>query len=253
MTQVIKTSLPTENWTSSVPVRIVVPDMIDNKAVRTPVLYLLHGLFGNCDNWIELTHLLELMNGRRFIVVTAEGYDSWYVNSVSDERRRYEDFFIDDLMPWIDREFSGAEVMAIAGLSMGGYGAVKFGIKRPDRFKFVWSSSGAFVAPRLDEDSASFSVLQDSVSRAFGPRGTPTRLANDVFKLVNDAQAKEVPEIHLDCGQKDEFLAVNRQFETTLSKARIRHSYSEPEGGHDWDYWNRRLAELLTAADGYFH
>jgi len=253
MTKVIKTSLPTKNWPSKVPVRIVVPDTIENQSERVPVLYLLHGLFGSCDNWIEMTDLLALMNRRRYIIVTPEAYDSWYVNSASDERHRYEDFFVTDLIPWVDEQFSGGRKRAVAGLSMGGFGALKFALKWPRLFEFAWSSSGAILAPKIDACSDGFDELKESVCRAFGPLGSETRSANDVFELIKNADVRHVPEIILDCGTSDEFMHANREFETALGRARIDHSYQEPKGGHDWDYWGNRLVGLLAISDDHFN
>src|SRR5688572_9749765 len=109
------------------------------KAKSYPVLYLLHGLTGHYNNWIEKSKLTDHAAPYSMIIVTPEGNDSWYSDSVGTPSDKYETYIINELLPDVQRRYrtiESREGRAIAGLSMGGYGALKFGMKYPQTFVF---------------------------------------------------------------------------------------------------------------------
>jgi S-formylglutathione hydrolase FrmB len=125
-------------------------DYATNTQRRYPVLYLLHGLTGDENDWWTRTRLAEYAARYHLIIVTPGVGDSWYANSASDPRARYEDVIIKDLIPFIDAHYRTVPTRdgrAIAGLSMGGLGAVKFALRYPQMFAFAGSFSGAFGVP----------------------------------------------------------------------------------------------------------
>ena len=133
------------------PYRVILPTDYNKKEEggrRYPVIYLLHGLTGHFDNWTTKARLAEYSAGLKVIIVTPEGENGWYTDNLSKENENYDSYIIKELIPEIDRRFrtlSRRDQRAIGGLSMGGYGAIKFGLKYPDMFVVAGSFSGAPV------------------------------------------------------------------------------------------------------------
>ena len=118
--------------------RVLLPEDYGRSEVRYPVLYLLHGLFGSFEDWTGLTGLRSYVKNYSLIVVMSEGRDGWYTDSIVGEGN--ESYLIRELLPEIDAVFrtvSDRSGRAIAGISMGGYGAFKFGLKYPYLFSLA--------------------------------------------------------------------------------------------------------------------
>ncbi len=133
------------------PYRAILPDDYSNSNEKRsyPVIYLLHGLSGHYDNWTDKTKLAEYSTKYSFIIVTPEGGDGWYTDSVSVPNDKYESYIVQELIPAVEKDFrtlADRDHRFIAGLSMGGYGAIKFGLKYPEKFSLVGSFSGALGA-----------------------------------------------------------------------------------------------------------
>jgi putative tributyrin esterase len=232
--------------------RVILPENYAVTERRYPTLYLLHGLWGAYDNWE--THTDVFLHTRPFelIIVMPEGEDSWYTDSEGASKDKFETYIIKDLVDHIDKTYRTLQDRhgrAIAGLSMGGYGALKFGLKYPDQFIFAGSFSGALAAGH----DPSFILAPDTPVGArfrtiYGIAGSKTRAENDIFALVEKAkpEAQTLPYFYLDCGEEDSFLDVNRQFVALLQKRKIRYEYREVPGAHAWDYWDRQVRGMLA-------
>ena len=210
-----------------------------------PVLYLLHGLTGGYRDWSSRTRLLDHLGHANLIVVMPDADDSWYVNA--GDGARYEDYVALDLVADVERRFrtlATREGRAIAGLSMGGYGAIKVALRHPDKFGLAGSFSGAFEVIR---DGRPGRWVRDPkvFRRLFGPPGSPRRVDNDVFLLARKVDPAALPYLYLDCGTSDPLLPANRDFVAILKRRKIAYEYHESAGAHRWDYWDRRLPELL--------
>jgi S-formylglutathione hydrolase FrmB len=220
--------------------------LITSRNKHYPVLYLLHGWNGNPQGWLTQTKLTEYAARYRLIIVLPEGDNGWYTDSATVATDKYETYILQELIPDVERRFrviGDRSGRAIAGLSMGGYGALKFGLKRPDLFAFVASMSGALDAPARTDDA--------SIMRTFGDADNPTRADNDLFKLVGSLPGEKVaalPDFYLNCGTEDPWLEVNRRLANIFSERKIAHEYGEFPGGHDWKYWDKQLQEILKHA-----
>lgn len=229
------------------PYRVLVPDVVSLAGGSLPVLYLLHGLFGSCENWTDLTGIQSYVDDANLMIVMPEGGDNWY----TDSEEKYESYLIKELIPEIEGRFNAAAdrgKRAIAGNSMGGYGALKIAFKHPEMFAFAASCSGAFHAAELPEDLTGCE-LTPSISRVFGKAQSRIRVDNNLFDIARRAslKANELPGIYFDCGLEDKFISVNRKFAVTLSQAGIEYQYLEINGGHDWSYWDRRIRYLVSS------
>ncbi len=230
--------------------RILLPAGYAESAHRYPVLYLLHGVFGGSENWETLTDLTRYAASTQLIIVMPDARNSWYVNSATEPTQRYEDFITQELISQVDgswRTLQSNHRRAVAGLSMGGYGALKFAIKNPDLFGVAASISGAFNGPHDLE--AKREDLRIDLQKAYGPAGSKTRKENDLFELLPNADAKLLPYFYLDCGTSDDFCEVNRRFAALLNARGTRYEYHEVPGEHSWQYWDRRISVVLPLVD----
>lgn len=248
-------------WSSllkrELPFRVVLPENYETSEAYYPVLYLLHGLFGSRTNWLELTELKKHLSGYDLVVVLPEGYDKWYTDSATIIEDKFESSFVREFIPTIEKKYrvyKSQEKRAIAGLSMGGFGALKFALKSPGLFAFAGSMSGAFNAPHIAAGSAGeeWEELLPSISEVFGEENSRTRIENDLFGIIQaipPGAVSSVPYLYLDCGREDGFLKVNGKLAELLQKKKIAFEYRELPGGHDWDYWNRQLPAILKRVD----
>jgi len=229
--------------------RVWLPAGYFNGTTRYPVLYLLHGWAGDETNWSTLTKLTKYAETLPVIIVMPDGQNSWYVDSAKEETEKFEAYVMQDLIQAIEQSWRTVprrEGRAIAGLSMGGYGAVKAALKHPEMFQVAASLSGAFNAasPELEKDRED---LRPSLAKAFGPERSETRQQNDLYALVQKADVKGTPYLYIDCGNQDEtFLESNRKLAAILSQRKFAYEYHEFPGVHDWQYWDKRLPAVLS-------
>ena len=228
-----------------------------NRAARYPVLYLLHGLTGHYTDWLSRTRLAGYAARHQLILVTPEGNDGWYTDSARVPSDKYESYIIRELIPDVQRRYRTNESRggrAVAGLSMGGYGALKFGVKHPELFALAASMSGAVAFPSFrSEDELPAGRIRTSIVQTFGPAGGATKDANDLFKLVREMPPERVrllPFLYLDCGTEDGLRLVpsNRALADLLFERKIPHEYRQLPGDHNWAYWDQQVQEVLRLA-----
>ena len=234
---------------------ILPPDYRAASATRYPVLYLLHGLSGHYTDWITRTNIADYAAEYRLIVVMPEGNDSWYVDSGGVPSDKYETYILKELIPDVDKRFRTIQSRygrAVAGLSMGGYGAVKYGLKYPSTFVFAASMSGAFGVTRYTENEMGGSNWEPFL-KIFGPVGSETRKANDVFEITRGLTAARVaslPFFYFDCGTEDasRHIDANRGLSQLFLEKKVPHEYRELPGNHSWEYWDQQVQEVLQIA-----
>lgn len=242
------------------PYRVILPvdyDVREKAGERYPVVYLLHGLTGHFNDWTDKTKIAEYAARFGCIIVTPEGGDGWYSDSAITPNDRYETYIANELIPEIDKKFrtvAGRNSRAIAGLSMGGYGAFKFALKYPEKFVLAGSFSGALNATALNEKNISAGTAK-SVSYVFGGEGSEARRANDIFRMTREMPAektKDLPFFYFDCGTEDIFAPSNRDFMQLLVEKKIRHEFRQLPGGHNWIYWDTQVQEFLRLSERIF-
>lgn len=238
------------------PYNVVLPaDYRASRNTRYPVLYLLHGLTGHYSDWVTRTNVADYASKYRMIVVMPEGNDGWYTDSATVASDKYESYFIRELIPDVQKRYRTIESRygrGVAGLSMGGYGALKFGLKYPATFAFAGSMSGALAAASWSEkEMAGPPSFAESFMSVFGPLTSDTRKANDIFETVRTiapARASALPYLYLDCGTEDPLFSSNQQFAALLQEKKIPHEYRQLSGNHSWEYWDRQVQEVLKIA-----
>lgn len=237
------------------PYEVLTPTSYGSGDRTYPVLYLLHGLTGKYSNWAQRSKLKSHARAYEFIIVMPEGNNGWYTDSPVVKNDRYEGYIVEELIPEIEKKFrvnKNREGRAIAGLSMGGYGALKFGLRFPDKFVVAGSFSGALRAVEWDENTFPvFKVLGTSVNSAFGKVGSPTREQHNIYSIVKGLDKKQItalPFLYLDCGTEDGLVMQNKDFVDILMSKKIPHEYRQLPGKHDWNYWDRQIQEFLDLA-----
>jgi putative tributyrin esterase len=240
---------------AALPYNVILPPDYDGSATtRYPVLYLLHGLTGHYSDWVARTNVADYAAEYRLIVIMPEGNDSWYTDSASVATDKYESYILKELIPDVDQHFRTIEARygrSIAGLSMGGYGAIKFGLKSPETFVFAASMSGAFGVTRFTEKDVGDRFLESI--KLFGPVGSETRTTNDLFAIIEKltpARINSLPYFYFDCGTEDSPLIFpyNRQLAALMFDKKIPHEFRELPGDHSWAYWDQQVQEILKIA-----
>lgn len=210
-----------------------------------PVLYLLHGLSDDHTAWARRTSLERYVQNLPLMVVMPNGERSFYTNSVSNAQAAFETFLTRDLIGFVDSAFhtvAAREGRAVAGLSMGGYGAMKLCLKHPDLFCAGVSHSGAvaFGSQAINPDWSS----RDEWVGIFGEN--PAGGENDAFALAERIDTLSRPALRVDCGIDDFLIEDNRRFHAHLGSLDYLHEYEEPPGGHDWDYWDTHVQQTIA-------
>jgi putative tributyrin esterase len=243
---------------ATLPYNVILPTDYDSSTTsRYPVLYLLHGLTGHYSDWLTRTNIADYAAEYRLIVVMPEGNDSWYIDGVSGDNDKYESYVLKELIPDVQQRYRTIEARygrAIAGLSMGGYGSIKFGLKSPATFVFVGSMSGAFGVTRVTELEVDGNAWQTSL-KLFGPTGSETRKSNDLFELVTALTPQRIsslPFFYFDCGTEDSprIFPLNRELAGLMAEKKVPHEYRELPGDHSWTYWDGQVQEVLKTAAG---
>lgn len=245
---------------AEVPYRVLLPVGYALSQRRYPVLYLLHGLTGNENDWITKTNLSGHAAPYPLIIVMPGVGDSWYANSAGDPQARYEDAIVRDLIAHIDKRFrtiADWHGRAIAGLSMGGLGTMKFALRYPQFFAFAASFSGAFEVPRTDfgtdasTDARAKEPRVQNLRRIYGAAlDSETRRQNDVFAIVEQVtpERTRLPYLYVATGANDPLPAVmpsNARFADRLRERKLRYEYHERPGVHDWLFWDTEVKAML--------
>jgi S-formylglutathione hydrolase FrmB len=208
-----------------------------------PVLYLLHGHSDNHSAWFRRSGIERYVEGQNLIVVMPDGFVSFYCNDPRPGGLPYEDHIVKDVVQTIDRmlpTIPRREGRGIAGLSMGGYGAMKLAMKHPDMFAAASSHSGAL-------DIASLGRERHVGSHASEVAKTVADDSSDnCFHLAKQLVGREPrPAIRFDCGVDDFLIEDNRHYHAHLEAVGLEHTYAEYPGEHTWDYWDEHVRETV--------
>ena len=267
---------------------------------RYPVAYYLHGMWGDEWNWVHSGAIDRTLDSLvaaglpEMIVIMPDGDDGWYTtwnnlgNNAACRRSKppgrpsetvdaycvpwpkYDDYIARDLVARVDsvyRTIPSRSARAIAGLSMGGYGAISLALAYPDVFSAAASHSGVLsplytgphpyaAPPRYASTEAELRQnagdLWPALVLAFGrdttgwwPRDPGRRAAR-----YTSANRRRMPALMLDVGVADPYVDESRDFHATLERLGVTHAYAEWPGAHDWDYWRLHARESLRWIGG---
>lgn len=219
---------------------------VGGKALQKPypTLYLLHGLGDNHTTWQRRTSIERYVDPLGLAVIMPEAGRSFYC----DMNKGYKYWtFISEELPQIAREFFYLSAQRkdnfVAGLSMGGYGAIKLGLRCPDKFAAAGSLSGALDINRIfeEEDSEELELVFDMA------RGIKTT-EDDLFYLAEKiaASQEQMPMLYQCCGTEDFLYRDNLNFKKHCEKLGINLIYEEEAGTHEWGYWDKKIQSFLS-------
>jgi S-formylglutathione hydrolase FrmB len=177
------------------------------------VLYQLHGASDDHRAWLYKSNLLRHVDGLPLVVVMPSGENSYYLDA-------WEKLVVDDLPAHVSRTFRVRDgKAAIGGLSMGGFGAIRLGLKYSERYSSIYAHSSKLTATGDDRDAAVIAARVD---------------------------AAKMPVLAFDCGVDDHLIEDSRRFAAALRALGLPHEYREHPGAHTWDYWDRHVPDAIA-------
>ncbi|ULQ52732.1 alpha/beta hydrolase [Flavihumibacter fluvii] len=228
---------------------------------KYPVVYLLHGYTDDETSWIQFGEANSIAgkaiaNGTipPMIIVMPDAGVTWYVNDYLN-KKRYEDMFINELIPFIDSTYRTRpkkEFRGISGLSMGGHGALLYAMHHPDLFTACAAFSSAifsdeYLANMPDKDyNRTFAELF-SGNVTGKARLTDTWHKNSTLELAKTLPEETLKKVrwYFDCGDQDFLYEGNALMHITLRKRKIQHEFRMRAGTHQWSYWRDGLIPAL--------
>jgi putative tributyrin esterase len=232
-----------------VPMEVLLPQHIAGGARKVTdagpykTLYLLHGMSDDHTAWIRRTSLERYVEGLPLAVVMPAGHLGWYTDMAYG--KRYFEFITEELPKVCERMFPLSprrEDRFIAGLSMGGYGAMKAGLLASDTFSAAASFSGAMdvgdVIDRIDNRLA---------VDVFGNLDTVRGSCNDLLAAAEKltSSKKQPPKLYMWCGTEDFLYDANVRFKEHVMNLKLPLTYEEGPGDHQWKYWDVCIERIL--------
>jgi S-formylglutathione hydrolase FrmB len=221
------------------------------KGERFPVLYLLHGLSDDHTIWMRRTSIERYAAARNLAVVMPAVARSFYQDMAAGPR--YWSFLSEELPALMQSFFPIAaerERTFAAGLSMGGYGALRLGLAKPEQYAAVASFSGALdVVKRCREGSRPGSRIgRPELEAIYGRELQAEGTTADLWWLAGQVAASPEPRpaLYLSCGTEDELLPESRAFRKHLEGLRLPVTYGESAGAHEWGYWDAEIQRALA-------
>lgn len=265
---------------------VVLPEGYYQSEARYPVLYLLHGYMQNYTVWgRNLAAAFYARELNDLIVVLPDGGNSWFINYASSsdgQTNNWEDHIVNDVIGYVDRSYRTEprrEGRAIAGLSMGGFGAYSMGLRHSELFVSIGSTSGALShartaaaairagvnresgpadpqrQARIDEADAFISKIIDipgfSTQGERTPKGVDFATAEqaeayDPFTIIYEVPRSQMPHIYMDSGTEDGLVQEAREMAQLLMLNNVPFDYMQDHGTHNSEYWRRSIGHMMT-------
>jgi len=265
---------------------VVLPEGYYEGDARYPVLYLLHGFMQNYTVWgRNLAGAFYARELNDLILVMPDGGNSWFVNYASSEagqKNDWEDHIISDVIGFVDgkyRTHARREGRAIAGLSMGGFGAFALGLRHSELFVSIGSTSGALGyartaaaairagidrsrpandlqrQARIDQADAFISKIVDIPGFSTQDERTPKGIdfvtvdqaeAYDPFTIIYEVPRSQMPHIYMDSGTEDGLVQLAREMAQLLMLNDVPFDYMQSHGRHNSEYWRRSIGHMMT-------
>lgn len=218
----------------------------------SPVLYLLHGLSDDDSTWLRRTSIERYVAEKNLVVVMPDGGRGFYTDMVHG----YKYFtFITEELPKLMKQFfhisNKREDTFIAGLSMGGYGALKIALSCPDKYSAAASLSGVTDIVSTYENTLKepYNPIM-SANEIYGILGDFDKLKgskHDLFYLASELSKNdcEKPRIYQCCGTEDFIYEGNAKFRDFMKSLNYDYTYEEESGIHEWSFWDKKIQDVL--------
>ncbi len=234
-----------------------------------PVVYLLHGFTDDNTGWLQFGEINRyadkaIADGTipPMIIIMPNGDSSFYINSY-DGKESYEDFFVKEFMPGVEKIYrikAEKRYRGIAGLSMGGYGTLIFSLKHPELF----AAAAPLSAAVWDDDAITAmpeGTYNNVIGKLFGrdlkgkSRLTKTWYDNAPFKIIADKKTEDLRKVRywIDCGDDDFLIKGNCLLHIALTEKNVPHEFRVRDGAHNWTYWRTGITDALQFIGDSFH
>lgn len=233
-----------------VPVNVILPvdrfdadtnSYLNGKDHKYKTLYLLHGLLGNYTDWISQTRIQKWAEEKNLAVVMPSGDNAFYFNSRTPWND-YGTFIGEELVDVTRRMFPLSEKREdtfIAGLSMGGFGALRNGIVYSKNFSHVAGLSSAVHIFEDTSEEANIGLF-DNIEDASKTNKNPWVAVEEML-----SEKRPIPKIYMACGTKDDLMPANISFRNFLQEKGFEVTWDEDDYGHDWDFWDSQIKKVL--------
>lgn len=219
-----------------------------NTGIKYKVLYLLHGTYGDYTDWIRLTNVERYAKEKNIALVMTSAGNAFYKNM--DKGFQYFTFFTEELPAFVTTYFpisNKREDNFIAGLSMGGFGAVNLALHKPEKYGACASLSGVLDVKEFHDHIDNYMEENPYVWDAIYKSGELDE-KNEILETLDQCIEKglEIPRIYQSVGMEDTTAyAINKKISIELKKRNIKYIYEEEQGIHDWDFWDKQIKKVM--------
>lgn len=232
--------------------KLSLPGMPVREKKPFKTLYLLHGIFGNYTDWVTGTRIQRWAEENNLVVIMPSGENHFYVDN-EKANQMYGQFIgkelvqvTRDLFPLSDKR----EDTFIAGLSMGGYGAIRNGLKYAETFGYVAGLSSGFIFDNIKNstyEDKSPTGNRGYYEYVFGDLDQLEGSDKDVKALITQLinENRELPKLYLACGTEDFLYEANIDYKNFLEQNHVDFTYEEGPGAHTWDFWDTYIYKVL--------
>lgn len=227
-------------------------EKVDDEGKPFKTLYLLHGILNNHTTYLTRSRIQELAEERNLAVIMPAGEYSFYVDNPNG--CNFGQFIGEELIEETRKMFNLSkrrEDTFIAGLSMGGYGALRNGLKYNEVFSKIGAMSSAAIIEDIikttdhsiipPKDNSFYESIFGDLDKLKGSDKDLEALALNLKK-----EGKNIPKIFMSCGTEDFLLENNRKYAKFLEEHDIEFIYKESKGSHEWAFWNEYLEKIIN-------
>jgi len=234
-----------------------------------PVVYLLHGYTDDHTAWVQFGEVNRYADKAiaegiipPMIIVMPDADSTFYINAY-DGKEKYEDFFINEFIPTIEKTYrikGTKRYRAVAGLSMGGYGSLIYSLKHPGMF-----AAAAPLSAAVFDDEDVQGMPDESWSRTFAQLYGPNKKGKDrlskawnenaILKILERSPVDSLKSVRywIDCGDDDFLIRGNCLLHIAMTKKNIPHEFRVRDGAHTWEYWRTGITDALAFIGKSFH
>lgn len=248
---------------------VYLPADYDLSERKYPVLYLLHGYTDDETGWVQFGEVKAIADkamltrmSTEMVIIMPDAKVSFYSNDF-EMKYPWEDMFVKEFIPFVEDTYKvrqKKEFRALAGLSMGGFGALKLAMKHHEMFSATVAMSAAVLT-----DEQLIGLPDDRYENVYGVlygtglqgknRITESWKSNSVFHLLNTIEVEKLRTVRylIDCGDDDFLLEGNMNLHSEMRKKGVKHEFRVRDGAHEWEYWRTSLPVALKFISKSFH
>jgi len=248
---------------------VYLPPGYDRSRRSYPVVYLLHGFTHDQKAWVQFGEVQKAVDRGiadrtipPMVIVMPDADSTWYINDAAGTEP-YEDAIFREFIPAVEETYrirSEEQFRGVAGLSMGGYGTLVWGMRHPDKFAAAAAlSAGIFTEEAMR--SMSWKEHQDQYGGVYGSEEDPEERITEHYRMhsplhlarTTPADSLESVRWYLDCGDDDFLYEGNSTLHMILRDREVSHEYRVRDGAHNWTYWRGHVGKALAFIGESFH